>query len=204
MWVYVDTENHQPQTPTLLGPDFGKNDTSYTYTFWALDPDGDDVYYYLNWGDDYWFGGAVGWIGPYTSGEMVTLQKTWEEAGNYSVRVKAKDCYDAKSDWAIRHLTITDLFIDITVNGGFGVSATITNNGTIGLSNLNWSIILDGKLIFIGKSKTGTIESLSVGESVTVKDFVIGFGKTGIRVTVGPCVENATATAFIFFIKKVI
>ena len=203
MWVYIDTENHQPQTPELLGTQIGKNDTAYTYSFLATDPDGDDVYYYLNWGDDYWFGGAVGWLGPYKSGEKVTLEKTFKEKGDYTVRAKAKDRYDAKSDWAILQVSITDLLIDITVKGGFGVSATITNNGTTGLTNMTWSVALDGKMIFIGKSKTGSINALAVGESVTVKDFVIGFGKTGIAVTVGPTTANVTGTAFLFFILRI-
>ena len=99
-WAYIDTENHPPDTPTLTGHQRGKNGTAYSYTFSATDPDGDDVYYYLNWGDDYWFGGAVGWIGPYKSGQDVTLEKTWVEKGNYTVRVKAKDRYDAKSNWS--------------------------------------------------------------------------------------------------------
>ena len=99
-WVFIDEENHPPKKPWLLGRRIGENDTAYRYTFWATDPDGDDVYYYLNWGDDYWFGGAVGWIGPYKSGEKVILEKTWEKKGNYTVRVKAMDRYEAKSDWA--------------------------------------------------------------------------------------------------------
>ena len=100
-WAYIDTENHPPKTPTLRGRRIGTNGTAYSYTFSATDPDGDDVEYYLNWGDDYWFGGAVGWIGPFKSGEKVTLEKTWTEKGNYTVRVKAKDRYGAKSDWSI-------------------------------------------------------------------------------------------------------
>jgi hypothetical protein len=99
-WAYIGTENHPPDTPTLTGRQRGKNGTAYSYTFSATDPDGDDVYYYLNWGDDYWFGGAVGWIGPYKSSQEITLEKTWAEKGNYTVRVKAKDRYDAKSDWS--------------------------------------------------------------------------------------------------------
>jgi PKD repeat protein len=203
MWVYIDTDNQPPQTPSLLGTQNGKNDTSYNYTFWAIDPNGDDVYYYLNWGDDYWFGGAVGWIGPFKSGEQVTLQKTFEEKGNYTVRVKAKDRYDAKGDWTLLQVGITDILLDIAIRGGMSVSATITNNGTVALRNMNWSIVLDGTLIFIGKTKTGTIETLAVGESVTVKDFVIGFGKTGILVTVGPTMKNATGTALLFFILRI-
>jgi C1A family cysteine protease len=106
IWVYIDTENHPPEKPTLTGRQRGKNGTAYSYTFSATDPDGDDVYYYLNWGDDYWFGGAVGWIGPYKSGQDITLEKTWVEKGNYTVRVKAKDRYDAKSDWSTLEVTM--------------------------------------------------------------------------------------------------
>jgi C1A family cysteine protease len=99
IWVYIDKVNHPPKTPTLTGRKNGANGTSYRYTFSTTDPDGDDVQYYLNWGDDYWFGGAVGWIGPFTSGDKITLEKTWLQKGNYTVRVKAKDQYGAKSDW---------------------------------------------------------------------------------------------------------
>jgi PKD repeat protein len=105
-WVFINEENQPPRKPWLLGRRIGENDTAYRYTFWATDPDGDDLYYYLNWGDDYWFGGAVGWIGPYKSGEKVTLEKTWKEKGNYTVRVKASDQYDAKSNWATLKVTM--------------------------------------------------------------------------------------------------
>jgi hypothetical protein len=104
-WLYIDTENHPPQTPTLTGQQNGKKGTTYSYTFSTTDPDNDDVYYYLNWGDTYWAGGAVGWIGPYKSDQQVTLEKTLANKGNYIVRVKAKDRYGAKSDWGT--LTVT-------------------------------------------------------------------------------------------------
>jgi len=105
-WVFIDAENHAPQKPSLLGRRIGQNDTTYRYTFWARDPDGDDVYYYLNWGDTYWAGGAVGWIGPYRSGERITLEKNWSDKGNYTVRVKAADQFDAKSSWATLDVTM--------------------------------------------------------------------------------------------------
>ena len=99
-WVYIDTENHPPEILTLKGSHIGKTGTIYSYTFSAMDPDGDDTYYYLNWGDTYWFGGGVGWIGPYGSGQEITLEKTYAKQGNYIIRVKAIDRYEAKSDWA--------------------------------------------------------------------------------------------------------
>ena len=90
--------------------------------------------------------------------------------------------------------------IDITIKGGLGVSATIKNTGTTDLTNISWNITLDGKLIFFGKSKTGSIDTLAVGESKTVKDFVIGFGKTGIAVTAGTAEASAEGTAILIFV----
>jgi hypothetical protein len=93
--------------------------------------------------------------------------------------------------------------IEITISGGFGVKAAIKNTGTADLTNVSWSIALDGTLIFVGKSKTGTIDSLPVGESVTVKDFVIGFGKTGIAVEAGGVAASGEGTALLFFVLGV-
>ena len=59
---------------------------------------------------------------------------------------------------------------------------------------------LDGKLIFVGKTKSGTIDSLPVGESVTVSDFVLGFGKTGIAMQVEAAEATATGTVIVFFV----
>ena len=76
---------------------------------------------------------------------------------------------------------------------------------TMGLRilHVNWSITLDGKLIFVGKSKSGTIDALAAGESVTVKDFVIGLGKTGIAVEVGGFGASESGTALLFFVLGV-
>ena len=106
-WAYIDTENHAPHKPTLRGRRFVQANTTYEYTFFTSDPDGDNVSYYLNWGDTYWDGGSVGWIGPYASGQKVTLEKTWAEKGNYTVRVKAADQYGAKSDWCTLKVSLS-------------------------------------------------------------------------------------------------
>jgi uncharacterized membrane protein len=70
--------------------------------------------------------------------------------------------------------------VTITIKGGLSVSAIIKNTGTTTLTNLSWTITLNGKNIFFGKTKTDIIATLAAGESVTVKDFVLGIGKTGI------------------------
>jgi hypothetical protein len=93
--------------------------------------------------------------------------------------------------------------IAITIKGGFGVSATIKNTGATNLTNISWTINLNGSMIFFGKAKEGTIGALAAGHSVTVKDFVIGLGKTGIAVTAGDAEAAATGKVLLFFVLGV-
>jgi len=95
-------DNSPPNIPTIDGQTNGKAGTPYEYTFLTTDPDGDDVYYCIDWGDD---SGEV-CIGPYASGENATAIHTWGERGIYTIRVKAKDVYDAESDWATLEVTM--------------------------------------------------------------------------------------------------
>ena len=90
--------------------------------------------------------------------------------------------------------------LSITITGGFGVSATIKNIGTTDVTNIDYTINLDGKLIFFGKSKNGTIATLAAGEETTVKDIAIGFGSTGIAITADDTSANATGVIFLFIV----
>ena len=114
-------------------------------------------------------------------------------------------CYsvDKAGNEEVHHycnFTVEAPAITITIKGGLGVSATIKNTGTTALTNISWTITLDGKLIFVGKTKGDTIASLAAGEEVTVKDFVIGFGKTGIAVEAGATTASATGTVILIFV----
>ncbi len=93
--------------------------------------------------------------------------------------------------------------VTIAIKGGFGISATITNTGTTNLTDLDWTMNLDGKLIFVGKTKSGTIDTLVVGETVTINDFILGFGKTGIAMQVEAAEATATGTVILFFVVGV-
>jgi pyrrolidone-carboxylate peptidase len=194
---HLSSINIAPEPPTIDGPGEGTIGEEYTYTVVTTDADLDEVLYDIDWGD----GMNSGWIGPYVSGEETTVAHAWDEEGTYLVKAKARDVYGAESDWGTWEVTITgESPLEITIQGGVGVSATITNTGTTNLTSIDWSITLDGTLIFIGKSRTGTIDALAVGESVTVKDFVIGFGKTGITVVAGDTQASASGTALLFFV----
>ena len=92
--------SNPPSTPARpSGKRNGGIDTLYTYTTSATDPDNDNVYYMWDWdangGHDY-----SNWLGPYPSGQQISAKHSWEEQGEYYVRVKAKDEYDKESPWS--------------------------------------------------------------------------------------------------------
>ncbi|MFH1101789.1 MAG: PKD domain-containing protein, partial [Methanobacteriota archaeon] len=85
-----------PTVPSIDGPSQGKVGVSYNYTIRAMDPESDDVLYYVDWGDTT----NSNWVGPYSSNENVTLSHTFTKKGTYTIMVKAKDVFHAESAWA--------------------------------------------------------------------------------------------------------
>jgi C1A family cysteine protease len=96
IWAFIETSNDPPDTPIIKGPLNGKTGTAYDYTFSAMDPDGDDLYYFIVWGDAF----RPAWIGPFPSGENITFNHTWIDKVTYNIKLKVKDKYDFESDWA--------------------------------------------------------------------------------------------------------
>lgn len=79
--------NNPPSTPTLSGPSSGKVGVAYTYSATSTDPDGDQIYYWFDWGD----GTNTGWIGPYMSGMTANTAHIFTSKGTYAIKVKVKD-----------------------------------------------------------------------------------------------------------------
>ncbi len=88
--------NDPPETPNINGPSAGTAGTSYIYKFNSVDPNGDDVYYYINWGD----ANVEIWNGPHTSGTDLNIAHTYVKKGTYTIEAKAKDSKGSESDWA--------------------------------------------------------------------------------------------------------
>ncbi len=95
-------DNNPPDTPTLNGPASGKPGVAYLYTFSTIDPEGDIVYYFVDWGD----GTDSGWLGPHQSGAQASTTHSWDTQGTYAVKVKAKDAQGDESDWATLDVTM--------------------------------------------------------------------------------------------------
>ncbi len=96
--MYFNTywRDYAPTAPEVIGPSNGKAQKRYNYEFSATDPEQNDVYFFIDWGD----GRTWDWIGPYESGTTISKTHQWARQGEYTIRVKAKDSYGVESDWS--------------------------------------------------------------------------------------------------------
>jgi hypothetical protein len=90
--------NQPPYAPTIDGPECGDPEVIYDYTFVANDPEGNDVQYFIDWGD-----GDSEWTSYYTSGATVTVSHSWDSKGVYEIKSKAKDDRDNEGKWSGHH-----------------------------------------------------------------------------------------------------
>jgi len=89
-------KSNPPEAPSIEGPNKALLWLKYRYTFSTIDPDGDIVYFYIDWGD----GTIENWVGPYDSGEKVKIKHRWEQKQqNHTIKSKAKDFFGTESDW---------------------------------------------------------------------------------------------------------
>jgi rhodanese-related sulfurtransferase len=86
----------KPNLPIIDGVSNGNTGIKYEYRFFISDPDGDDLFLYIDWGDL----NIDDWIGPYNSEEELIFNHTYIDDGTYNIRAKVKDIYDIESDWS--------------------------------------------------------------------------------------------------------
>ena len=91
-----------PSAPKINGPHSGTIGVKYNYTFISTDINNDNVFYYITWGD----GTFNSWIGPYASGELITLNHVWSKKGTYSVIARVKDSNGLIGPWGTFSITM--------------------------------------------------------------------------------------------------
>ena len=101
------SDNQPPSIPSIDGPNNGILGESYPYNIMSIDPDGDDIYYYIRWGDCM----VECNNGPYQSGEEIILYHSFCEVccgpGDFYVCVQAIDEYGEGSEWGILIVTMS-------------------------------------------------------------------------------------------------
>jgi nitroreductase len=96
--------NTPPGDPDISGPIDGKIGILYNYTFTSTDLDGDNVSYYVRWGD----GDIVSWTDFQMSGSSYLDSHKWTDIGNYVIKAKAKDIYGEESNWTEFEIKISN------------------------------------------------------------------------------------------------
>lgn len=158
-------------------------------------------------------GGALGGTPPYAWSWILgdgstSLEQNpahiYEDPGFYNIVLTVTD---ANSTVATGTTTVTITepadepeIIIYSITGGFGVNAVIKNIGSADAIDVPWSIALDGNMIFLGKSKTGTID-IKAHSSVTIGNLVFGFSTTNIEVAAGNVTKSTTGKVFLVFLK---
>jgi hypothetical protein len=190
--------NDPPNIPGISGPSSGDADTPIEFSVVTTDPDGDNVSYFIDWGD----GTTSDWLESYPSGETVNISHSWSIGGDYNIKVKARDIYLEESDWSDPlQFHIIGPIINITkIASGLGPSAIIENCGEAQATDIDWNICLEGGSILLGKNKSGTLSCLEPGTSETIKSFVLGFGQTKITVSTEYALKEKNAIVILFFI----
>ncbi len=95
IWEFTTICNGPPGIPRINGPTSGKSGTTYSYTFVSEDPNGDDVFYEIDWGD----GQVDPWDGPHDSNTVITRDHSWDDQGTFKISARAKDVFDFVGDW---------------------------------------------------------------------------------------------------------
>ena len=90
-----------PGAPNITGLSSGKPGVAIEYKFNAVDPDGDQVKYIIEWGDD-----KNDTTDLNLSGVDVTLYHTWSKKGNYIIKAYAQDEFGLDGPESSKSVTI--------------------------------------------------------------------------------------------------
>ncbi len=101
-------DNLPPNAPRIHGPSRVKPGT-YIYSFNATDPNGDNVSYFIDWGDNR----TTGWIGPFPSGKEKKVYHTFLCRGTFQIKAKAKDIYNYEGEWGFMPIIISQEYVTL-------------------------------------------------------------------------------------------
>ena len=94
--ISPEGDNLAPSIPDISGPSQGKIGETQIFQISSTDPENDDLFYQINWGD----GTDDGWFGPFSSGEVIDIEHIWMDTGEYRIQVKGKDIKGYESGWS--------------------------------------------------------------------------------------------------------
>jgi len=88
-------ENQHPSSPSIDGPTHVKVGVETSWGFISIDPEGENITYYVDWGDK--CGGAE-YFGPYPSGQKINLSHKYTKKNTLIINALAIDSQGAESN----------------------------------------------------------------------------------------------------------
>jgi hypothetical protein len=98
-------ENDPPEKPSITGTVKGIPDVLYNYTLTAIEPDGENIKYVIDWDD-----GNQEETEYVSSGESVIVNHAWADRGLYTVKAKAVDTNGKESEWGTFNVQMPKAF----------------------------------------------------------------------------------------------
>ncbi|MCK5261963.1 MAG: PQQ-binding-like beta-propeller repeat protein, partial [Thermoplasmatales archaeon] len=130
---------------------------------------------------------------------------TYTEVGTYDYFIWADDTSENENTSDTYQFEIEIMCnIEIEISGGLGINAIIRNTGEEDVTDLEYSIALDGGFILLprGGVATGTID-IPAGDEVSIGAIVLGLGRSEITVTAGCAEETASGLVILLFVLGV-
>jgi outer membrane protein assembly factor BamB len=93
--AFGQPDPNAPSAPTITGPAQGKARVRHEYTFTSTSPTGDDLCYFVMWGDDT----NTGWTKPFPSGKPLVISHSWSIKGTYTILARAKSIDNLCGPW---------------------------------------------------------------------------------------------------------
>jgi outer membrane protein assembly factor BamB len=135
-WGYLhaigELDPNAPSAPEIDGPKKIKSDVEYEYKFKATSPLSNNVYYWIEWGDNK----GTGWIGPYTSGEQISVSHKWPMEGIFTIKARAKDTDNLWGPWG-------EFEIEVTTSAPNKPTINGPTNGKVGVTYTYWAVTTD-------------------------------------------------------------
>ncbi len=134
---------------------------------------------------DYGDGSVSPWIGPFQSGEQVTVEYSWNTVGSYQLRVKMRNGFGLMSKWSDPlQVTVAGPHLEIeSIQGGIGVvRVTIENSGNTAAYQVQCNIEVE--TLFRSKQKEQIIEVIPAQQNMVVNSmFMFGFARMTVEVS---------------------
>lgn len=107
--IHIGEKSLPPVVTLFTGEDSTQIGVQTGFSVAAADPEGDDIYYQFDWGDD----STSAWKGTWPSGDTISsgIAYTYEDTNytGFEVRARAKDTTGSVSEWSAPHIIVVTL-----------------------------------------------------------------------------------------------